>query len=602
MKATQILYLVLIAGIIYWIVTSTHLLDFESEGFENVKPFPKSEPAIPKVLSPTSIKMEAMPNPSTLDALPFGPYAQMASTGSYQFKDPAMLPAGLSQLKKLDADIRSFLVFEGVSLADTSDPSIQLPLTQLRADSQKLQSEITVLDKNPGVDSQLTQQDLGDMEGSLSFLQRKVRLFETAGLVTEGFVGGPGARPGGGTLGGVAAGAGAANRVGAGATAPAVTVVGGPTGVGGPAGVAGAAGPAGPAGMLGGSRPGPGPTVAAGAGPVGPSGMAGAGAVGMAGAAGMVGAGLKLGGLGATAATATPEATANSGKTRATFADLVAFQKRIYSAILTLSASGTTDPVVQARIKALQDMYTDVTDMIIKLNKGTMKPDEIPLYKNDINAILPKLANPSQSINKVFNQPSGKKLSPIEQELSTLVGEEHATSVFNNLKDKGMFRVTVDLGYNVHGSNGSVLSQTAQLQPNGKMIPVGAAQQPGAAQQQAKPQPGYPRQQGPVAPMGVDLPFDNSVSGMDDRAASKSGNKPSKFDWKKRATSICEQVKLRGLEPLDFGCIAKDSLMSPAYSWRGHSKMICGRLAATMDPGLPVTCGCPPSNWKGWTL
>jgi hypothetical protein len=102
--------------------------------------------------------------------------------------------------------------------------------------------------------------------------------------------------------------------------------------------------------------------------------------------------------------------------------------------------------------------------------------------------------------------------------------------------------------------------------------------------------------------MGVNLPFDSSTPGMDDRSASNNKNKASNFDWKKRAASICEQVRLRGLEPEDFGCIAKDSLMSPAYSWRGHSKMICGRLAATMDPGLPVTCGCPPSNWKGWTL
>jgi hypothetical protein len=348
-----------------------------------------------------------------------------------------------------------------------------------------LQSEISVLDKNPGIDSQLTQQDLGNIEGSLTFLQRKVRLLETAGIITEGFVG------------------------------------------------------------------------------------------------------------------ATTDNTIV--KTRASLTDLSDFQKRIYSAILTLSASGTTDPVVQARIKALQDMYTAITDMITKLNNGTMSSAEIPVYKEDINTILPNLANPSQNINNLFNQPSGKKLSPIEQELATLVGEEHAPSVFNNLKEKGMFRVSVDLGYNVHGSNGPILSQTSQLQRNGTMSPMGPAGPMSPEQLTQGVRPAYPKQ-GSTMPMAVELPFDNSISGMDDRAASKNGNIASKFDWKKRATSICEQVKLRGLEPQDFGCIAKDSLMSPAYSWRGHSKMICGRLAATMDPSLPVTCGCPPSNWKGWTL
>jgi len=97
--------------------------------------------------------------------------------------------------------------------------------------------------------------------------------------------------------------------------------------------------------------------------------------------------------------------------------------------------------------------------------------------------------------------------------------------------------------------------------------------------------------------------YDSVSPGMDDNAMARlsSRSKAAQFDWKKRATTICEQVKLRGLDPLDFGCIAKDSLMSPAYSWRGHAKMICGRLGTTMDPDLPVVCGCPPQKWKGWS-
>ena len=109
-------------------------------------------------------------------------------------------------------------------------------------------------------------------------------------------------------------------------------------------------------------------------------------------------------------------------------------------------------------------------------------------------------------------------------------------------------------------------------------------------------------------PIKMDLPFDTKLPGMDDRASmsptDSSSNKSQvgRFDWNKRANFICEQVKARGMNPEDFGCIAPNSLMSPAYSWRGHTKMICGRLQATMDPGLPVSCGCPPANWKGWTL
>jgi len=475
MKTTQILYLILIVGIILWIASTTQLLNFSREGFKDVLSSPRSEPVIPRVLAPTSIKMEAMPNPSTLDTLPFGPYAQMASIGSYQYKDPATLPAELSQMKKVNEDIRSFLMFEGVSLDNTSDPTIQLPLTQLRADSQKLQSEISVLEKNPGIDSQLTQQGLADIEGSLTFLQKKVRLFETAGVISaskEGFT----------------------------------------------------------------------------------------------------------------------SVDTSTVKTKATKDELVSFQGRIYGAILTLSASGTTDVIVGARIKNLENMYTAINDLVTKLNKGIITNSEIPVYKEDINEILPKLTNTESEIKNLFEQSSGKKLSLIEQKLAKLVGEEHAPSVFNNLKDTGTFRVNVELGYN--GAKESrdmqrpTFNQSFNLQ--GDSISGNDANSSFI--------------KGSGQPMTVESAYDTTTKGMDDRAESKSNSVASRFDWKKRATSICEQVRLRGLDPEDFGCIAKGSLMSPAYSWRGHSKMICGRLAATMDPNLPVVCGCPPSNWKGWTL
>jgi hypothetical protein len=482
MKATQILYLILIVGVIFWIVSSTQILNFAKEGFQEEASL-NSEPTIPRVLVPTSINIEAMPNPTTLDTIPFGPYAQMASTGSYQYKDPATLPAELSQMKKLNEDIRSFLAFEGVSISDTSDPSVQLPLTQLRSDSQKLQSEISVLTKNPGIDSQITQQELADIEGSLSFLQRKIRLFETSGVISD-----------------------------------------------------------------------------------------------------------KIEGF-----TSSSDSSGNTVKTKATKAELSAFLKRIYAAILTLSASGSKDAVVQARIQRLENMYTAINDLVIKLNNGDIKNSDIPIYKEDINEILPKLADTASKIKNVFEQSSGKKFNLIEKQLSKLVGEDNAQSVFNNLKDTGMFRVNIELGYNgaKKSANKPTFTQPLSLQEDGTLgIGDGILGQGDTSSSTDSGQP-----------MSVNSAYDTTTQGMDDRSNSQSNTSmASRFDWKKRATSICEQVRLRGLDPEDFGCIAKDSLMSPAYSWRGHSKMICGRLAATVDPNLPIVCGCPPSNWKGWTL
>jgi hypothetical protein len=467
MKTTQILFLVLFAGLIFCVVTYTHLLDPvkpKKEGFENASlPVNKgSEPNIVSSVMPTRISLQAMPNASVPGTLPFGPYAQTAAVGSYQYQDPAQLPAELKQMKQLNEDLRSFLVFEGLTVSNSSDPTVQLPLTQLRADSRKLQQEITVLEANPGVQSSLTQQHTADIQEALTFLQRKVRLFQTAGVVAggaEGF-----------------------------------------------------------------------------------------------------------------------QDMAAKVKTKATKENLQELQTRVYGSILTLSASGTVDPVVQSRIKRLQDMYSAVSDMISKLDKGIWTSADVPVFKEDIEEILPKLAKPTEEVKDIFSQESGSKpSSPLEKHIAGLVGTEAASGVIKNLMNNGSLRFNVEVGF-----GGTKNSKSYDL--------LGSD---GKADAQANAQ---------AEAMEINAPFDNKMPGVDDRYEAKNKKKLGGLDWKKRSESICEQVRLRGLDPQDFGCIAKGSMMSPAYSWRGHTKMICGRLAATMDPDLPVVSGCPPSNWRGWTL
>ena len=472
MKTTQFLYLGLFVIVILWVVTSKHLL--VSEGYQNVP----SEPVIAKGIEPAPLPIQAMPNESQVTQLPYGPYAQTASVGSYPYQDPALQPANLEQMKRLFEDVKSFLIFEGVSIADNSDPTVQLPLTQLRADSRKLEQEISVLNKNPGIQASLTQQDLADIEGSLSFLQRKVRLFQSSGLISDGVEGFANARSN---------------------TKPNIK----------------------------------------------------------------------------------PNKNPNT-KTRATKADLIDIQGKIYSAILLLSSSGTTDPIVQARLKRLQNMYTAITDMITKVNKGIISESNISLYKEDITKILPDLGKPQKDMKDIFSKKGHSSLNPMENVLASMVGEENAPTVFKNLKENGSFRISVDLGYNGGGKESKHSKNSSK---NMNIVDIN----------------NYNNNKDST--MKMNTAFDSSTLGMDDRAEAK-GNKdsnvPGSLDWKKRTTSICEQVRLRGLDPLDFGCIDNGSLMSPAYSWRGHAKMVCGRLGSTLDPNLPIACGCPPQNWKGW--
>jgi hypothetical protein len=481
MKVSQILYIFLFLALVVVAIKSTHLLD----GFEDI---PQADPIIAQGIKEARLDIQVQPNSSKPGTLPSGPYAQTTSVGSYQYQDPAQLPAELKQMKNLYESMKSFLDYEGPSIGNSSDPTVSLPLTQIQADSRKLQQEISVLERNPGIQSSLNQQELADMEEGLTFLQRKVRLFQTSGVVSDPNAGKEGFE----------------NPIG-------------------------------------------------------------------------------------------------QGKTRATLQELQLLQTKVMAAILTLSSSGTTDPVVQARIKNLQAMYTDTTDMINKLNKGIWTATDVPVYSQDIKAIIPNLADPKKPIPDVTKQGSGKILSPVEQYIASLVGEENAPDVFKSLKDKGMFQISVGLGYNTSApansddSSNSIpltLNKTFDLMDmdGGNSLSSGS----------------YNPSMNSVKPSSsatMHGPYDNSMSGMDDRAeAIQKANRPSHLDWKKRAKGICDQIKQRGLDPLDFGCVPEGSKLSPAYSWRGHTKMVCGRLGSTMDPGLPQTCGCPPPNWKGWTL
>ena len=477
MRASQILYIFLFLGIIVVIVQSTHLL-------ENFEDFPQLDPVIPKGIEEARADIQIQPNSSVPGTLPSGPYAQTASVGSYQYQDPAQLPAEVKQMKQLYEDMKAFLVFEGPSIGNSSDPTVSLPLTQIQADSRKLQQEIAVLERNPGIQSSLNQQELADMQEGLTFLQRKVRLFQNSGVINdsgkEGFQ------------------------------------------------------------------------------------------------------------------------DLSQGKTKASLQELQLLQTKTYSAILLLSSSGTVDPVVQARIKNLQKMYTDVSDMINKLNKGIWTTTDVPVYSQDIKTILPNLADPKKPMMDLTKQGSGKKLNAIEQGLAGFVGEENASDVFKSLKDKGMFKVSFDLGYNVSGAGasqpGAVSPNTTGAAPISINKTIDLLDPSGTGNPSMSSIPAS-------AKASMDGPYDNGMSGMDDRAEAIQKSKvPSHLDWKARTKGICEQVRLRGLDPLDFGCLPEGSKLSPAYSWRGHAKMVCGRLGSTMDPGLPQTCGCPPPNWKGWTL
>jgi hypothetical protein len=106
------------------------------------------------------------------------------------------------------------------------------------------------------------------------------------------------------------------------------------------------------------------------------------------------------------------------------------------------------------------------------------------------------------------------------------------------------------------------------------------------------------QQLGSVADTGVSGFNDQSCG--DPRLTGTMQNEPAHFDWRERSEQIRTNIKRFGMNPADFGCMAEGTVVSPDFSWRGHTKMVCNRLSTVADPGIPEQMGCPPVSWRGW--
>ena len=116
------------------------------------------------------------------------PSGGVASVNTLPYMDPAQEKAPLNRIKEVLVSAQGFLTVEAPKMSEMSDPSIQLPLTTLRADVNRLTDEQMVLDRNPGIQSTLTQNDVDGMQANLAYLQKKWRSVEDSGSGNvEGF-------------------------------------------------------------------------------------------------------------------------------------------------------------------------------------------------------------------------------------------------------------------------------------------------------------------------------------------------------------------------------------------------------------------------------
>jgi hypothetical protein len=79
---------------------------------------------------------------------------------------------------------------------------------------------------------------------------------------------------------------------------------------------------------------------------------------------------------------------------RATLKQLQDFQIKVVVEIQRLSVSGTSDPVIVARIQVLQKIKADIDQVIDRLQKRQLTPETVPIFATDLERSLPVLGRP----------------------------------------------------------------------------------------------------------------------------------------------------------------------------------------------------------------
>ena len=131
------------------------------------------------------------PSPAPPTDLPIARIEERAKGAPLPYRDPSSEPAKYIRLNGMLQDLQAFMAFQSQSLADQCEPNIQLPLTTARADLTRLQNSISVLNRNPGMQSKITNQQVRGMQDNLNYLKDEIRDLENSGAIKESFVGGP---------------------------------------------------------------------------------------------------------------------------------------------------------------------------------------------------------------------------------------------------------------------------------------------------------------------------------------------------------------------------------------------------------------------------
>ncbi len=131
------------------------------------------------------------PSPPSAADLPSAPFSQRSKETPNPYRDPSLEPAKYIRILGVKENLQAFFGFQAPMLEDRADPSIQIPLTRARADMNELIDVQSVMERNPGLQSRITQKQLDDIQSNLRYLREILHDLESSGAIQptalEGF-------------------------------------------------------------------------------------------------------------------------------------------------------------------------------------------------------------------------------------------------------------------------------------------------------------------------------------------------------------------------------------------------------------------------------
>jgi len=296
---------------------------------------------------------------------------------------------------------------------------------------------------------------------------------------------------------------------------------------------------------------------------------------------------------------AATEGFTDTSDTRITVDQLKDLSTKLSVEIARLQKSGTNDPVVKSRVNVFTSMLQFVNNIKARIDNATLKAADIPIKLTDYQNFLPALGTNSGGIGKLMSASGLSSLSSLfnAYDAGDISGAKMAEALFEKYADEILKGMSYNLTFSYTSPSEVAKEQAIASGWNAKNAYSSFAKQGGVSSGDLMDGllDGFSGERGE---------FEDKIqqlSGLS-RPPSQAPTQIGKFDWKVRAEAITENIRKAGMNPDDFGCLARGAQVSKDYSWRGHTKMVCSRLATHADPGIPEQMGCPPVSWKGWRM